>query len=492
MWLRETLRPWIPGRLRRRLRSGRNVSSRLIDKAVVGLAKASSKVTLSRPKHVILCGASGAGKTTLHTNLRSVSPAPTFAPEYEIPALKTLRSFSRRLITDRALDIFSSSKIIEDLGEARDIYFILCVRDPRSLICAKRDASNVAGYFQGYDYAFFVSSRIQSYAYPGVVESLRTVQELHNRPDVSSTIVRYEDLVADPENVTLKIVSESGLSSLDSISDASRGKLRQNIRDAEIDKRDADVWLRSEHRERVLRQLHLCPELEELALALGYPPASAYGIDLSAPPPPPLDGTIVAFHTDDDIYRAEAARFTRRLDELGLKYDITVVPPRGEWVENCAMKPEFLLDVRKRLRGPLLYLDVDAYVHSDPWPYLSLYEGDMAAYIHPDGELTSGSLFLSDESKTVTLLKEWSLGQKRAPREWDQRVLQKIITAYEASKSDFIFQRLPPNMNFIFDKNYEYLFGKPVVEQLQASRELKDSDTRTRRARLSELESQKI
>lgn len=63
---------------------------------------------------------------------------------------------------------------------------------------------------------------------------------------------------------------------------------------------------------------------------------------------PPLlccinDETIIAFCTCGDVYRSEGERLTRRIDELNLKYDITVVTPRGEWVGNCVMKSEFSL-----------------------------------------------------------------------------------------------------------------------------------------------------
>lgn len=196
-----------------------------------------------------------------------------------------------------------------------------------------------------------------------------------------------------------------------------------------------------------------------------------------------MRGTIVAFHTDDDFYTEEATRCRARLEQLELPHDFTSVPKNGNWVENCALKPEFLLDVRQRLRGPLLYIDVDAFVHRNPWPYLSSYDADMAAYIHSDSELISCTLFLNDTPATLDLLSEWVARQKMAPRVWDQKVLQDIIVGNEAEEQDFIFQRLPPNFAYICDKYYDHVHGQPIIEQLQASRIVKRGRRGDRMAR---------
>lgn len=242
------------------------------------------------------------------------------------------------------------------------------------------------------------------------------------------------------------------------------------VRPVEVPSRPA--WTVGDRYRRACRQLDLFPEMEELAVRWGYPPTNEVRrtYDLPTPQTSCTRGTIVAFHTDDDFYTEEAARCRARLEQLELPHDLTSVPKNGNWVENCALKPEFLLDVRQRLRGPLLYIDVDAFVHRNPWPYLSSYDADMAAYIHGDSELLSGTLFLNDTPAVLELLSDWVARQKQTPQVWDQKILEEIIRKDESKEQNFIFQRLPPNFAFICDKDYNLIHDEPIIEHLQASR----------------------
>ena len=489
--LSDALHPWVPARLRRQLRYCLETAQKLRNAAIFNIHKAKNSLVKRRPQHVIFCGAPGSGIDTLFSSVSSIMPTGTYAPSQEVTALETMLRFSNPLLTHRALDLFCTKEINSEIGELRDLHFVLCVRDPRSLVCSRQATKSTVEYFQGFDYQLQYSGRTRSYSYPGVVATLRKAIELSESEDLHCSLQRYEDFVTNPEQTALRLVSELALLPVERNRPAKCSKIREQVERQQISDQDMTLWLRPEHRKRVMRQLYLCPELEDLAVRLGYPSASAYGIDLTALPPEADPGTIIAFHTDDDIYRAEAQRFTSRLDELGLKYDMTVVPPRGEWVENCAMKPEFILEARKRLRGPLLYIDVDAYVHSDPWPYLSHYTSQMAAYVHTTGVLNSATLFLSDSPLTEQLLDEWVTEQKRQPKEWDQRVLQQIVERDEASgEPNYEVGRLPANLNYLFDREYSHFLGTAVIEQLQVSREVtagKESALINRRDRMSEL-----
>lgn len=375
--------------------------------------------------------------------------------------------------------------------------YLVSLRDPRDLV-SSRHASVKDQSFQGADYQFFVSPPIKSLTYPGLLQVADAVKQAKQAGHRIATS-RYEDLTANPDATKAIIEFATGFEMNESFTrfhekevPSPLSRALNGLRAVQFNERPA--WTNPDRLDRALRQIRLFPQLEEVAAAWGYEPfdeiCARYGLEPDEPPMPL--GTIVAFHTDDAIYRAEAERFARRLDALGLPYDITVVPPRDQWVENCAMKAEFLQDVRKRLRGPLLYLDVDSYVHADPWPYLSQYDGDAAAYVHRDGELIAACILLNDTAGSAWILKEWVDRQKQNPLEWDQRVLQAIILEQEANPETqgISFQRMPPNLCYIFDKTYPYLSGDVLIEQLQVSREVKfpdDQKTQRRRSRIEEL-----
>ena len=91
-------------------------------------------------------------------------------------------------------------------------------------------------------------------------------------------------------------------------------------------------------------------------------------------------GMVVAFFTRDSIYDAEKNRLLRSAQRLGLAVDAEPIESTGSWVRNASMKPSVLVAMRKKHTGPLLYVDVDAVFHRDPWPTLAALDCDIAAY----------------------------------------------------------------------------------------------------------------
>jgi len=313
---------------------------------------------------------------------------------------------------------------------------------------------------------------------------------------VKYLVVRHEDLERDsqwlPSVTSFAASAQPGISQTETLWIPPESRTKQQY--SEYLKGPLPPWLSDRHLLfRVSRQLRLFPELEETAVKLGYPPLEKL-LSTHSKTLPDLstrNGTIVLFHTDDPIYREEARRCIQSIEVLGLKYDLTVIPPGSSWVENCAIKPAIIAEARRRIRGPILYLDVDAVVHRDPWPYLAQYDGDMAVYVHQDGELISATILVNDTQGARKLLKTWQEEQKKDPQTWDQRILQGIMEEDEAGARRFNIQRLPPNYLYIFDKRYSYLYGDVVIEQLQASREHEFKKNlkglKRRRRRISQL-----
>lgn len=185
-------------------------------------------------------------------------------------------------------------------------------------------------------------------------------------------------------------------------------------------------------------------------------------------------GTIVGFFTRDGVYEAEKNRLSKSAELLGLPVDIAEMKSAGSWVRNAGMKPAVLVEMRKKHRGPLLYVDVDAVFHRNPWPGLAHLDCDMAAYYEPAGNLLSGTLFINDTPAAAEMLDEWVRASADAPDEWDQRVLGRIVAEDAARCSRrYRFQTLPVSYCWVFDKIDNPPCGEIFVEHLQASREAK-------------------
>lgn len=435
-----------------------------------------------RATHLAMVGFSRSGTTLLYNMLRHSCGSALASPDREIRAFKTAFWISKSIATKRPLDILDTDTINRRLASFRNIVYLISIRDPRDLI-SSRHASVKSQYFQGYDYQLLIGGdSIKSYTLPGVRTIYDKIVNLRqSRSDILS--VKYEDLIEDPENIRTLIHERTLFDTFRSFSGFHHGAISPNLSRAlngvrAVEKRDVPAWTHKDRLNRVLSHYQIFPELDEICQELGYPSLeqACYQYNLKLEDRIVGDeGTIVAFHTDDQTYSQEAQRFCARLNQLGLKYKIKTIRAGADWVQNCSLKSSILYDYRKSLRGPLLYLDVDAYVHSNPWRYLSQYDGDAAIYVDKYGEMISSTIHLNDTAGALKLLELWGSKQGRMPQTWDQKVLQSIIELDEQSNApQFTVQRLPLNMTYIFDSSHDFIFGDIIIEQLQISRELKD------------------
>lgn len=207
---------------------------------------------------------------------------------------------------------------------------------------------------------------------------------------------------------------------------------------------------------------------------------------------------VIGFYTKDPIYEGEAKRMTASACRLGLEVLTTPVTGTGDWVRNASMKAQFLAEQRTVLSGPLLYVDVDAVFHRDPWSYLNSLDCDMAVYYEASGHLLAGTIFIADTQAAQELLNEWMARCNANPDIWDQVVLEEIIAEDAASlKPKFRISILPVSFCWIFDKLDNNSVDEVYIEQLQASRETKkkrklfgrvSSNLKRRRERTAEIE----
>lgn len=467
-----------------------------------------NRVRGRRPLHLVVTGLDESDVADVHERIRAWVAAPAFVPGAETPALETIRVWKRWIVTRDTEDLFRVQEIVKGLGRFRDILVLVVIRDPRDWVsCADERFGGQAPI--GYDYRLVRSGSAVSYTGRGIA-ALHEAVETMNASGIRMLMIRHEDLDVEAAGLRSLLAFGTGMFRPGDVSEsvgfAHDAPLKVGVVPGrvaiggEAGSRESlqaarPAWISRDRLLRVWRHVNLFPDLEKIARRWGYPALSEVTSAASLIEADPHDrvGTIVAFHTDDEIYREEARRFVARLRELGLAYDLTVVPPRSEWVENCAMKPEFLLQVRRRLRGPLLYLDVDAYVHRNPWPYLAQYDGDMAVYVNSTGDLGSATILIEDTANALSIIERWVEEQRKQPKVYDQKVLQAVIEQPESqgTKPAFRVQRLPPTMCHICDRLDDVLHGEIIIEQLQVSRVKKRGKRgAAMEARISALRSQ--
>ena len=394
----------------------------------------------------------------------------------------------RKLVSSWALsDINDVAGIQSTVGRYRDIVVVAATADPRDSVCSRGPRPP----HQFLDSAEYSIEPVQlSLTAPGVLPRFEALDLLRTHESVTLLEITRDELHNSTRVIEkiLGVVPRSG---------------NERSRSVDSGPLSFESWAAiNDTVDRVAGQLALHPELDARAVQEGYPPASSV-VSPTRLRRSVTRGTVIAFHTPDEVYRKEAARLKSTLDALELAYRFVEVTPHENWVRTTLSKPSWIIGLREEISGPLLYIDVDALVHEDPWPVLSNVNADVAGHVTPRGEFTSGTVLINDTDGARRLLHRWrelaearrdaDSGELEATGEnGDQGLLkQAVVESEENGGSEFSFERLPVNLTFIFDRvDTTYLRGPVIIEHLQASRESSGHEKRLarRRERLRELQ----
>ena len=460
--------------------------AKLLDTVTVALQRLLGAVR-GTAIHILITGPDAVGMQAITAGIAQASSS---LKVYSGRAAETANCFRRVVISTSLDDLTDSAGVLATVGRFRRIVVVAATADPRDMVCAK-DSRLPHQWPDGFDYRFlFGPQGTKSFTEPGVLPRFAGLNEWKANRLANVVTISREELSGDAPTALARVAQllPSGLAGI-----------AKTIGSIGVSLPKRPSWSDSkESTKRVVGQVALAPELETRAVELGYPALRSI---TKVRAPKVNRGTIIAFHTPDEVYRAEAARLRKSLDRLGLKYKFFEVSPEKNWVRTTLLKPSWISEAREKIAGPLLYIDVDALVHQDPWPYLSQLEGDIGALVLPNGQFASGTIFVADTEGSRDLLKLWD-EHSRARLEQDsgeltakgddgdQGVLAQVILSQERSGIPVRFDRLPINLTFIFDRlGWYFLFGEVVIEHLQASREAKGSGAQLsrRRERLSQI-----
>ena len=164
------------------------------------------------------------------------------------------------------------------------------------------------------------------------------------------------------------------------------------------------------------------------------------------------------------------------------------------WYEATAYKSEFCSEMRALYAGPLVYVDVDAFVHANYEPYFQSlaakqydfgahwFQGPAGGYdkTRNDDRMLSGTLFFGDTAGARQLLAAWceiNAAMKRSGcrQGGGQKNLWFTTTCFPLK-----IAKLPGRYCYVFDKPWAYPKDEPrIIEHLIASRIHRDSIKKT-------------
>jgi hypothetical protein len=178
---------------------------------------------------------------------------------------------------------------------------------------------------------------------------------------------------------------------------------------------------------------------------------------------------VCAYYTANTPYEQEVNALRSSLVKLQIPYFIKAVPTLSKWEFNCGQKPAFIKECLKRFPDRVvMYTDADSVLLQYP-DYLKTFAGDIAVHHLGGKELLSGTIVFANNNKVMKLLDNWIYEQAATPNEWDQKVLDRVLT----KDTDLNVSELPLEYIQIFD--HAVKCANPVVIHNQASRRLKNT-----------------
>ena len=149
--------------------------------------------------------------------------------------------------------------------------------------------------------------------------------------------------------------------------------------------------------------------------------------------------TVVGFYTQEyaDCVRA----FGEQAARLGLPCELETMQSLRDWASNTGMKPTALFRLRERLRGPLLYLDIDTILLKAPalpigtWD-IALSENPVPTHVN---RVAAQCFFVGDTIGAKTFLSEWAQRCRNTGGQ-DHRQLTNTVMANRAAilgRADF-------------------------------------------------------
>jgi hypothetical protein len=230
---------------------------------------------------------------------------------------------------------------------------------------------------------------------------------------------------------------------------------------------------------------------------------------------------VIACYSIGTPYEAESALLSASLKRVNMSYHLHGFPDYGGWYANTAYKAEFIRAQRDLRTGPLLYVDVDAFVHENCSAYFDALDADFGAHwfagpafgnnrrhvcacvrgapCNRDHRLLSGTLFFGDTAGARHLLDAWCAfnAARRAHGDPTGGGQRNLFQTWQAVRGEIVTARLPGRYTFVFDKVWSYPAGEPcIIEHLIASRDHRPNDdgraktttNAARAARMAELQ----
>ncbi len=194
---------------------------------------------------------------------------------------------------------------------------------------------------------------------------------------------------------------------------------------------------------------------------------------------------IIGYATEGSQYVAHAEEMARTAAFFGFDVRIEKTKDTGSWAGNTYQKAGVILEALERFNRPVVYLDADARIRRYP-SFLDAQMADLSfvrinwanygGHSRKDEELLTGAIGAKPTKAVKAFLRKWdealreeAAGHSPKNLPWEQVVLDRLVS--EGAAKGIKLGSIPNEYCWI--SNFMQETERPVIEQLQASRQLK-------------------
>lgn len=155
---------------------------------------------------------------------------------------------------------------------------------------------------------------------------------------------------------------------------------------------------------------------------------------------------LISFYSEPEgnstYYTKHAERFESECKKYNLDYHIKELRGKGDYFKNCRMKAGFIHACMDKFKMPLLWLDIDTYIKSQPnIDNLSALDfGAVKSSKNSPYEILAHCLFFNNTSTSLALLKDWKnlCNNETETNIGDHSIFVRVLRNYKNIKQGFI------------------------------------------------------
>lgn len=150
--------------------------------------------------------------------------------------------------------------------------------------------------------------------------------------------------------------------------------------------------------------------------------------------------TVISFYTDrpttskdtdtSTYYSDHAKRLKIELSNNSLNYDIRELPSKNNYMQNCLLKPKFILNLLEEKKLPVLWMDIDCIIKDFPYDFADC-EYDMCIVKRSDDISESCFIYFNYTPGSLKFINEWKERCESAITNLDHLIMIELYNKYK-------------------------------------------------------------